>query len=75
MAVPGAPGAAPSGGLPYYVENMVSELGFHHSRAALYEADAKGYFATREKRFLVRKPCFDDPALWEQITPRVAAQA
>ena len=43
-------------------------------RAALYEADAKGYFATREKRFLVRKPCFDDPALWEQITPRVAAE-
>jgi hypothetical protein len=66
---------SPIPALPYYVGNMISELGFHHSRAALYKADFEGYQASGDKRFLIRKPCFDDPALWEQVTPRLEAQA
>ena len=58
-------------GAGFYVDNLVPELGFHHGRTALYEADRKGYIATGDKRFLVRKPCLDDPAFWAAITPRV----
>jgi hypothetical protein len=57
-------------GLSLYAENLVSELGFHHGRAPLYEADWQDYTTTEGKRFLVRKPCLDDPAFWEQIAPR-----
>src|SRR5690242_5533622 len=31
-------------GFGYYVENMVSELGFLNSRSSLYSADWNGYF-------------------------------
>jgi hypothetical protein len=62
-------------GLFHYVANMVPELGFHHSREALYKADFAGYTASGDKRFLIRKPCFDDPAFWDQATPRLTAQA
>ena len=74
-AVPADPGVPAPGGLPYYVENLVPELGFHHARAALYDADFRQYSRTAEKRFLTRKPCLDDPAFWEQVAPRLAAQA
>jgi len=55
----------------FYVENLVPELAHLHSRRKLYDDDYKGYIATRDKRFLVRKPCFDDPAFWAEIKPRL----
>jgi hypothetical protein len=51
-------------GMTYYVENLVSELAHLHDRRALYDADFKGYTETRDPKYLVRKPCFDDPAFW-----------
>ena len=60
------------GGLGFYVENLVSDLGFLNNRHNLYDADYKGYTSTRDKKFLIRKPCFDDPAFWteqERVLP------
>ena len=74
-AVPSDPGVPAPGGLPYYVENMVPELAFHHARQAIYDADFQQYSRTGEKRFLIRKPCVDDPNFWAQVTPRLMAQA
>ncbi len=50
----------------FYVENLVFELCFLHSRQVLYDEDFKAYISTRDKRFLVRKPCFHDPTYWEK---------
>jgi hypothetical protein len=61
--------------LGFYVENMLSELAFLHSRAALYKADRDAYMTTHDRRSLVRKPCFDDPAFWDQISARVVSLA
>ncbi len=55
----------------FYVENLVPELAFLHDRERLYRDDFEGYTKTRDKRYLVRKPCFDDPAFWEQLKPRL----
>jgi len=52
-------------GFGFYAENLVPELAFLHSRQKLYDDDFQGYTTTRDKRFLARKPCFDDPAFWE----------
>ncbi len=60
--------------LGFYVENMIPELAFLHSRNALYEEDWKGYTSTGDKRFLTRKPCPDNPAFWETVAPRIVAQ-
>jgi hypothetical protein len=45
----------------FYVENLVSELAFLHSREGLYTNDFDGYTSTRDKKYLLRKPCFHDP--------------
>jgi hypothetical protein len=66
--------SAPLPGLRHYVSNLVPELGFHHAREPLYKTDFAGYTATRDRRFLTRKPCLDDPAFWDEITPRLRAQ-
>ncbi|MBI1792110.1 MAG: beta-galactosidase, partial [Acidobacteria bacterium] len=50
----------------FYVENLVPELGFLNNRKPIYDADFQGYTSTRDIRFLVRKPCFHDPAFWEE---------
>ncbi len=50
----------------FYVENLVPELAFLHARQKLYDEDFQGYTTTRDERFLTRKPCFDDPAFWEE---------
>ncbi len=55
----------------FYVENLVSELAFLHSRNKLYKEDFQGYTATRDKKYLIRKHCLHDPAFWEQIKPRL----
>lgn len=55
----------------FYVENLIPQLAFLHSRRKLYDDDFQGYTATRDKKFLLRKPCFDDPAFWEEIEPRL----
>lgn len=60
-------------GFGFYVDNMVAELGFHHARAALYRRDREQYEKTRDKRYLMRDPSFEDPAFWEKIAPRVEA--
>jgi len=44
----------------FYVENLY-RIAFLHQARATYEADFKGYTATRGKRYLVRKPCLHDP--------------
>lgn len=54
-------------GFGFYVENLVPQLAFLHGRRQLYDEDFKGYTTTRQKRFLVRRPCFHDPAFWEEM--------
>ncbi len=61
--------------LGFYVENMLPELAFLHSREALYKADRDAYAVSRDRRYLVRKPCFDDPAFWNQISGRMVSLA
>ncbi len=51
-------------GFGFYVENLVSELAFLHSRRPLYDADWQGYTSSRDKKYLIRKPCLNDPAYW-----------
>jgi hypothetical protein len=55
----------------FYVENLVSELGFLNARKGIYDADFQGYTATRDKQYLVRKPCLNDPEFWDTAKPRV----
>jgi hypothetical protein len=61
--------------LGFYFENMVSELAFLHSRAALYKADWDGYTSTHDRRYMARKPCFDDPAFWDGASARIVELA
>jgi hypothetical protein len=61
--------------LGFYVENMLPELAFLHSREAIYKADRDAYAASHDRRYLVRQPCFDDPAFWERISPRMVSLA
>jgi hypothetical protein len=51
----------------FYVENLVPQLAFHHNRRKLYDEDFRNYTQTRDRKFLVRKPCFDDPSFWDEI--------
>ena len=74
-AVPLVPGSQPAPGLGYYVENLAAELAFLHGRQQIYDSDWKAYTATRDKKRLVRNPCFDDPAFWEALTGRLEAEA
>lgn len=53
-------------GFGFYVENLVPYLAFHHDRRRLYDEDFRNYSQTRDKKFLVRKPCFDDPLFWSE---------
>ena len=55
----------------FYVENLVSELAYLHSRKPLYDADWQGYTTTRDKKYLVRNPCFHDPDYWPTAKSRV----
>jgi hypothetical protein len=55
----------------FYVENLIPELAFLHSRRKLYDDDFQGYTATQDKKFLIRKPCFNDPAFWDEVKPRI----
>ncbi|MGC9004124.1 MAG: beta-galactosidase trimerization domain-containing protein [bacterium] len=50
----------------FYVENLIFELCFLHSRKPLYDNDFQSYISTHDKKFLIRKPCFHDPAFWEK---------
>lgn len=50
----------------FYAENLVFELCFLHSRQPIYDNDFQSYTSTKDKRFLIRKPCFHDPAYWEK---------
>jgi hypothetical protein len=53
----------------FYVENLVPQLAYLHSRRKLYDEDFQGYTKTQDKRFLTRDPCLHDPAFWEEIKP------
>ncbi|MEK7395390.1 MAG: alpha-amylase family protein [Candidatus Poribacteria bacterium] len=55
----------------FYVENLIPELAFLHARRSLYDTDFQGYTTTRDKRFLIRKPSFDDPKFWDEVKPRL----
>jgi hypothetical protein len=58
--------------LSFYIDNMVSELAFHHARESIYDTDWKAYVGSGgDKQYLIRKPCFDDPAFWTEITKRL----
>src|SRR6266851_4458144 len=54
----------------FYVENMVPELAFLHSRQVLYDNDFKGYTTTRDKSFLLRKPSLHDADFWDTVAKR-----
>lgn len=56
-------------GFGFYVENLLPELAFHHNRRPIYQEDWDNYTKTHDKRYLIRKPCFDDPAFWVEVTP------
>ncbi len=58
-------------GLGFYVENLVPELAFLNSRQSIYDADYKGYTTTRDKSYLVRKPCYHDPAFLATVGPQL----
>lgn len=62
-------------GFGFYVENLVPQLAFHHGRRKLYDEDFRGYTQTRDKKFLIRKPCFNDPAFWDEITKYLTEMA
>jgi len=53
----------------FYVENLVPELAYLHSRNKIYKEDFEGYTNTREKRFLTRRPCLHDPKFWDEMKP------
>jgi len=55
----------------FYVENLVPELAFLHSRNKLYKEDFQGYTASQDKGFLIRRPCLNDPSFWEEMKPRL----
>jgi hypothetical protein len=55
----------------FYVENLVPELAYLHSRRKLYDEDFRNYTSSRDKRFLVRRPCLHDPDFWKEIKPRL----
>jgi hypothetical protein len=59
----------------FYVENLVSELAFLHSRRPIYDADWTGYTTTRNKSYLVRRPCFHDPAYWSTARADIQRKA
>ena len=61
-------------GFGFYVENLVPGLGFLNDRQAIYQADFQGYTTTRDRRYLIRKPCFDDPGFWEELQRRLPEQ-
>ncbi|MCC6441912.1 MAG: beta-galactosidase [Armatimonadetes bacterium] len=45
----------------FYVENIY-RIAFLHGARPAYEADFKGYTETKDKKYLIRKPCLHDPA-------------
>lgn len=53
----------------FYVENLVPQLAYLHSRNKTYKEDFQGYTTTRDRNFLTRDPCLHDPAFWEEIKP------
>jgi len=59
------PDAALTHGFRFYVEN-IHRIGFLHEAHKVYEADWDGYTKTRDKRYLVRKPCLHDPGYLDQ---------
>ena len=61
--------------LGFYVENMVPELAFLHSRNAIYQQDWSQYVATHDPRYLVRKPSLEDPDFWQQVSTSISSIA
>lgn len=53
-------------GFTFYVENLLPQLAFLHSRKKLYDEDFRNATAAKDKRFLVRKPCLHDPTFWKE---------
>ena len=74
-AEPCSEGEKPTGKQGLYVENLVPELAFLHAREKIYDEDWKGYTATQDKKHLVRKPCFDDPACLSSLEAHVKQAA
>ena len=62
-------------GLRFYVENLVSDLAFHHARRKLYEEDRRNYVRTRDRSNLERRPCFHDPAFWQRWSRQLPMDA
>jgi len=60
-----SPDPAISHGFGYYVEN-IHRIAFLHSAEPIYRADWNGYTSTRDKKYLIRKPCLHDPAYLAQ---------
>jgi hypothetical protein len=56
-----SPDPAVSHGFGYYVEN-IHRIGFLHEANKVYQADWDGYTKTRDRQYLIRKPCLHDPA-------------
>jgi hypothetical protein len=60
-----SPEPARQHGFDFYVEN-IHRIGFLHEAHRVYQADWDGYTKSRDKRFLVRKPCLHDPGYLAQ---------
>lgn len=56
-----SPEPALSRGFGFYVEN-IHRIAFLHDRRPIYQADWESYTTTRDKQYLIRKPCLHDPA-------------
>lgn len=55
----------------FYVENLVPQLAYLHSRNKMYKEDFEGYTNSQKKQFLIRKPCFHDPEFWAEVKPQL----
>ncbi|MFB3825951.1 MAG: beta-galactosidase trimerization domain-containing protein [Bryobacteraceae bacterium] len=63
-----------SAGFGFYVENLVAELGFLNTRKPIYDADYQGYVATRDKKYLLRKPSLHDEEAWMAVEARLRSR-
>ncbi|MFB3883217.1 MAG: beta-galactosidase [Armatimonadota bacterium] len=56
-----SPDPALAHGIGFYLEN-IHRIAFLHEREPIYKSDWDNYTRTRDKRYLLRDPCLNDPA-------------
>jgi len=49
-------------------------LGVYAYERASYDAQKAAYYRTKDKKYLVRKPCLSDPAYWQSVAARIKSR-